>query len=54
MIGLYEENHRGEEEREERTFFEDDVDDILAKNSRIAKYSVIQGSYSFAKSRFVS
>lgn len=58
MIGLYEENMKNEDgtvrQVENNTFYEDNVDDILEKNSRLAKYSVIKGSYTFAKSRFVS
>ena len=37
-----------------QTFFEQNVDEIIQKNSRIAKYSLINGSCSFSKSRFVS
>lgn len=68
MLGLYEETRDRREKGGEGDMAEEgdmggrvsmqgrdvDVEDILAKNSRIAKYSVIQGSYSFAKSRFVS
>lgn len=57
MIGLYEENlknGKGGHEGEGNTFYEDNVDDIIEKNSRLAKISVVGGAYSFAKSRFVS
>jgi hypothetical protein len=40
--------------QENQDFFDNDVDDIIAKNSRIAKYSLINGSCSFSKSKFVS
>ena len=36
------------------TFFEQNVDEIIQNNSRIAKYSLINGSCSFSKSRFIS
>ena len=39
---------------ENQEFFNDKVEDIIAKNSRIAKYSVINGSCSFSKSKFIS
>ena len=39
---------------ENKDFFEGEVEDIIAKNSRIAKYSLINGSCSFSKSKFVS
>ena len=39
---------------ENENFFDGNVDDIIAKNSRIAKYSLINGSCSFSKSKFVS
>lgn len=58
MIGLYEENMKNPDGTsrapDQTTFHEDDVDNILERNSRLAKYSVIKGSYTFAKSRFVS
>lgn len=41
-------------EHNAETFFERNVDDIIQNNSRIAKYSLINGSCSFSKSRFVS
>lgn len=43
-----------EENKKSHEFFEDDIDSIIKKNSRIAKYSVINGSYSFSKGSFVS
>ena len=42
------------DENKGQTFFEQNVDDIIQNNSRIAKYSLINGSCSFSKSRFVS
>ena len=39
---------------ENKNFFEGEVEDIIAKNSRIAKYSLINGSCSFSKSKFIS
>jgi len=49
ILGFLEgDEHKGE------TFFEKNVDDIIQNNSRIAKYSLINGSCSFSKSRFVS
>ena len=41
------------EHNDNETFFEQNVDDIIQNNSRIAKYSLINGSCSFSKSRFV-
>ena len=35
-------------------FMEDNIDEILKKNSRVAKYSLVNGTYSFSKSRFIS
>ena len=37
-----------------KQFEEKDIDDILEKNTRIAKYSLINGTYTFSKSSFVS
>jgi chromodomain-helicase-DNA-binding protein 7 len=59
MIGLYEENQKNEPGVVQTNdhadkFREVNVDDILENNSRLAKYSVIKGSYTFAKSKFVS
>jgi chromodomain-helicase-DNA-binding protein 7 len=42
------------EENANETYFERNVDDIIQNNSRIAKYSLINGSCSFSKGRFVS
>ena len=42
------------EGQENQQFFEGNVDDIIAKNSRIAKYSMINGSCSFEKRTFTS
>ena len=39
---------------EKKDFFEGQVEEIIAKNSRIAKYSLINGSCSFSKSKFIS
>ena len=39
---------------ENNNFFEGEVEDIIAKNSRIAKYSLINGSCSFSKKKFIS
>ena len=41
-------------ESENNNFYENDIDEILAKNSREAEYSLIKGSYSFDKKKFVS
>lgn len=49
ILGLIEENAG-----ESRAFMEEDIEDILKKNSRIAKYSLINGTYSFSKSSFCS
>lgn len=35
-------------------FKEDNIDTILAKNSRIAKYSFVKGNYTISKGSFVS
>jgi chromodomain-helicase-DNA-binding protein 7 len=40
--------------QENEHFFEGNVDDIIAKNSRIAKYSMINGSCTFEKKKFTS
>jgi len=37
-----------------KTFEEDNIENILKNNSNLAKYSLIQGSYTFSKSSFVS
>lgn len=50
ILGLIEENAN----TESQPFVDDDIDEILKKNSRIAKYSLINGSYTFSKSSFVS
>ena len=42
------------EGEENEHYFDHNVEDIIAKNSRIAKYSLINGSCSFSKSKFVS
>lgn len=39
---------------DQNNFFEQNIDSILEKNSRIAKYSVIKGSYTVSKSSFIS
>lgn len=49
ILGLIEEGAQ-----ETRKFMEEDIEDILKKNSRIAKYSLINGTYSFSKSSFCS
>lgn len=51
ILGLVNED---EESKKSHEFFEDDIDSIIKKNSRIAKYSVINGSYSFSKGSFIS
>lgn len=51
ILGLIEENANASESQ---PFVDDDIDEILKKNSRIAKYSLINGSYTFSKSSFVS
>ena len=43
-----------EDERETKAFFEGNIDEILEKNSRIAKYSLLGGACSFSKQSFVS
>ena len=35
------------------SFMEEDIEDILKNNSRIAKYSLINGTYTFSKSSFI-
>ena len=49
ILGLIEDN-----DQQTQAFMEEDIEDILKKNSRIAKYSLINGTYSFSKSSFVS
>lgn len=49
ILGLLEEGNQ-----ETKAFMEEDIDEILKKNSRIAKYSLINGTYTFSKSSFVS
>ena len=49
ILGLIEDNAP-----ETRAFMEEDIEEILKKNSRIAKYSLINGTYTFSKSSFVS
>jgi len=49
ILGLIEENCQ-----QTKAFMEEDIEEILKKNSRIAKYSLINGTYSFSKSSFVS
>ena len=39
-----------ENENEIENFFKDNIDTILEKNTRIAKYSLLSGAYSFSKS----
>lgn len=51
ILGLVNEE---EESKRSTEFFEEDIDSILKNNTRIAKYSVINGSYSFSKGSFVS
>jgi len=43
-----------EDEKDTTAFFEENIDEILKKNTRVAKYSLINGTYSFSKSSFVS
>lgn len=40
--------------KDNQDFYEANVDDIIAKNSRIAKYSAINGSCTFEKRTFTS
>ena len=49
ILGFLDVNQKSDE-----TYFEKNVDEIIQNNSRIAKYSLINGSCSFSKSRFVS
>ncbi|CAD8066277.1 unnamed protein product [Paramecium sonneborni] len=48
IIGLISHNQNGD------TFQEKNIDEILEKNSRTAKYSLINGSYTVSKQSFVS
>ena len=48
------ENASEEEEKKAEQFFNKNVDEIIESNSRIAKYSMINGSCTFSKQRFVS
>ena len=38
----------------QQAYFDDNIDQILEKNSRIAKYSLINSNFTIAKSSFVS
>ncbi|KAL4510059.1 hypothetical protein ABPG72_010252 [Tetrahymena utriculariae] len=51
ILGLVNEE---EENKKSNEFQEEDIDQILKNNTRIAKYSVINGSYSFSKGSFIS
>jgi len=51
ILGLMNEE---EENKKSSQFFEEDIENILKNNSRIAKFSVINGSYSFSKGSFIS
>ena len=35
-------------------FYEQNIDEILKKNSRMAKYSLVNGSYTVSKQSFIS
>jgi chromodomain-helicase-DNA-binding protein 7 len=48
------ENAQEDEEKKAEQFFNKNVDEIIESNSRIAKYSMINGSCTFSKQRFVS
>ena len=43
-----------ESSQETKAFMEEDIEEILKNNSRIAKYSLVNGTYTFSKSSFVS
>ena len=43
-----------DENKESQKFMEQDIDEILSKNTHVAQYSLINGSYTFQKSSFVS
>ncbi|EGR27208.1 myb domain protein [Ichthyophthirius multifiliis] len=51
IIGLLNEE---EEIKKSNDFFQDDIEQILQKNSRIAQYSIINGNYTFQKSSFIA
>lgn len=53
MLGLYEQK-LNDQQVEGDEFYEANIDDIIAKNSRQAEYSVVKGAYSLNKSKFVS
>ncbi len=48
------ENAEEDEEKKAEQFFNKNLDEIIESNSRIAKYSMINGSCTFSKHRFVS
>lgn len=48
IIGLINKNEHAE------AYYEKNIEEILEKNSRTAKYSLINGSYTVSKSSFVS
>ena len=50
ILGLMNE----EEDNKANAFFEENIEEILKKNTRVAKYSLINGTYTFSKSSFVS
>jgi len=43
-----------DDNKESQQFMEQDIEEILSKNTHIAKYSLINGTYTFQKSSFVS
>ena len=43
-----------DENKESQRFMEQDIEDILANNTKVAKVSMLSGSYTFQKSSFVS
>lgn len=51
ILGLLNEE---EENKKSNEFFEGDIDQILKNNTRLAKYSLINSSYSFSKGSFAA
>lgn len=49
ILGLF-----SDDNKESQTFMEQDIDEILSKNTRLAKCDILNGTYSFQKSTFIS
>ena len=54
ILGLLDKDQNNDQSELQQSFFEDNIDQILEKNSRIAKYSLINSNFTISKSSFVS